>query len=166
MSSWLHRTDKAFIPRCSPRDMEARYPADAPFVGEDGNAVSNAAWIWKPDLSAVVSHPARYWKVVGDGVELMAARERDAVDAAEADADAVAKREAFRQDERFRAVVKVFASETGLSESEALARIDAATEREMDLDRRSSEVGAREVAVGVRETKADRFEMWREKEPA
>lgn len=39
-------------------------------------------WIINPDISAVISQPSRYWKIVGDIVSLMSQAERDAVDAA------------------------------------------------------------------------------------
>lgn len=40
-------------------------------------------WIVDPDLSAVTGHPNKYWKIVGNSVQLMTQSERDAVDAAE-----------------------------------------------------------------------------------
>lgn len=45
-----------------------------------------ADWIRNPDLSAVAGQPAKYWTVAGDAVLLMSQAERDAVDAAEAQA--------------------------------------------------------------------------------
>lgn len=43
-------------------------------------------WIVNPDLSAVVSVPTRYWKIVGDVVSEMIQVEKDVVDAAGLDA--------------------------------------------------------------------------------
>lgn len=89
MSSWLNRTTKEFIPRLSPSKMTSRHPADGPFVDGSGNAVSNAKWIWRPDVSAVGAFLSKYWIITGDVVTLMDQAARDAVDAQE-EADFVA----------------------------------------------------------------------------
>ena len=80
MSSWLHRTDKTFLDRVSPNDMKLRFPALV-FVDGNGNAESNATWLFGPDLTAVAGFASKYWNIVGDVVSLMSQAERDAVDA-------------------------------------------------------------------------------------
>lgn len=45
-----------------------------------------ADWIRNPDLSAVAGQPAKYWTISGDTIALMSQSDRDAVDAAEAQA--------------------------------------------------------------------------------
>lgn len=49
---------------------------------------SDVDWIINPDLSALASIPHKYWKVFGDNVVEMDQSEKDAVDAAEAAAQA------------------------------------------------------------------------------
>jgi thioesterase domain-containing protein len=64
--------------------MAQRYPADAPFIDGGGSAISNAAWIHLPDLSAVAGQPNYYWITQAfpdDTVTLMDQAARDAVDA-------------------------------------------------------------------------------------
>jgi len=62
--------------------MLAAFPTEGPFVDGAGNAVSNAQWIFKPDLSSVAGLPPRYWNILVDVVLPMTQSERDAVDAA------------------------------------------------------------------------------------
>jgi hypothetical protein len=76
MSDFLHRTTKQFVNSGNDPD----YPA--------------VDWIRNPDLSAVEGFPAKYWEITGDVVSLMDQAERDAIDAAELEAqrDATASR--------------------------------------------------------------------------
>lgn len=71
MASGIHRTTLEVKSRGVPKDL------------------SDPDWIVNPDLSAVEGQPQRYWKIVGDAVQLMTQAERDAVDAA-ADAARIA----------------------------------------------------------------------------
>lgn len=68
MAAVLHRATKRFLRSANTPD----YPA-----GE---------WIINPDLSAVDGFHHKYWVISGDVVSLMPQAERDAVDAAEAQA--------------------------------------------------------------------------------
>ena len=52
----------------------------------------SADWIINPDLSAVGNFASKYWTITGDAVSLMPQTERDALDAAEAQAAADADR--------------------------------------------------------------------------
>lgn len=71
MASGIHRTTLEVRSRGVPKDL------------------SDPDWIVNPDLSEVEGQPKRYWKIVGDAVQLMTQAERDAVDAA-ADAARIA----------------------------------------------------------------------------
>jgi hypothetical protein len=86
---WLNRTTKQ-VDHSDPAGMTATYGGT--FVDANGGAVSNASWIFNPDMSAVGAFPAQYWIVTGDDVTLMNQAQRDAVDAAAlvAQRDAVA----------------------------------------------------------------------------
>lgn len=64
MASGIHRTTLEVRSRGVPKDL------------------SDPDWIVNPDLSEVEGQPKRYWKIVGDAVQLMTQAERDAVDAA------------------------------------------------------------------------------------
>lgn len=77
---WIHRTKKTYIERSSPRTMEANYGLS--FVDAQGAAVSNAEWIYNPDMSAVEGVPAKYLVITGNVVSEMSQAEKDAVDAA------------------------------------------------------------------------------------
>lgn len=77
---WIHRTKKTYIERSSPRTMEANY--DLSFVDAQGVAVSNAEWIYNPDMSAVVGVPSKYLVIIGDIVTEMSQAKKDTVDAA------------------------------------------------------------------------------------
>jgi hypothetical protein len=79
---WLNRAEVTLVNLSPAADMAKRYPADAPFVGGDGNAISNAAWLWDPDLTAVGGVPEKYWVLTGDVVSEMDQASKDAVDAA------------------------------------------------------------------------------------
>jgi len=83
MSGWLNRTTNKYIVRKDPTSMALAYPADMPFIDGVGNAQSNSAWIWNPDLLAVVPFHSKYWIITGDVVTLMNLAARDAVDAQE-----------------------------------------------------------------------------------
>jgi hypothetical protein len=66
MPKWIHRTTKYILVSVS----EAELP----------EVVTN--YILEPDFSAVAGEPTKYWKIVGDNIELMTQGEQDAVDAA------------------------------------------------------------------------------------
>jgi len=132
MSSWLHRTKDKFIARMSPRDMERHYPEDAPFVGTDGNAVSNVNWIWKPDLSLLGGHRIKYAikrPFPNDSISLMPAAARDGVDIAEVANIVQEERDTakaqFREDRGQMALLRVMATRLSISEAALLAAIDA-----------------------------------------
>ena len=62
--------------------MEAQFGGS--FVDAGGKAISNAEWIYNPDLSAVEGYPSIYWiayPAPNDSVDLMDASARAAVDA-------------------------------------------------------------------------------------
>lgn len=61
--------------------MAARFGGS--FVDGNGNALSNEAAIYQPDLTAVTGFDSKYWVITGDIVSLMDQATRDAVDAAE-----------------------------------------------------------------------------------
>ena len=77
---WLNRTTKQKS-EASPGDMERAY--GLVFTDGAGAPVSNAFWLYRPNLDAVEGFPSKYWIVTGDVVTLMDQPERDAVDAAE-----------------------------------------------------------------------------------
>ncbi len=77
---WIHRTKMTYIERSSPRAMEANYGLS--FVDAQGAAISNAEWIYNPDMSAVTGVPAKYLVITGDVVTEMSQAEKDAVDTA------------------------------------------------------------------------------------
>lgn len=79
MATWLNRTTKK-TDDSDPTAMAARHGGT--FVDAQGNAQSNANWIYRPDLSAVAGFPSQYWIITGDAVTLMNQSQRDAVDAA------------------------------------------------------------------------------------
>ncbi|KKK62099.1 hypothetical protein LCGC14_3007720 [marine sediment metagenome] len=81
MGKWINRHDKRFIDRASSSTMRDNY--GGVFIDGDGHAVSNADWIYGPDMSAVGGQPNKYWLISGDTVGLMNQVARDAVDAAE-----------------------------------------------------------------------------------
>lgn len=56
-----------------------------------------AEWILNPDISAVVGQPTKYWRIVGDIVSLLTQAERDAVDAAEREAQRDAAAQQLQQ---------------------------------------------------------------------
>lgn len=68
MANVLHRITKQFLPSQNEPDF------------------SLTNWIHNPDLSAVAGFSAKYWVITGDAVTLMDQASRDAVDAAEIDA--------------------------------------------------------------------------------
>lgn len=65
MSTVLNRTTKAYITSAN----TVEYPVQD--------------WIIEPDMSAVVGLPSKYWVITGDVVSAMPQAERDALDAAE-----------------------------------------------------------------------------------
>lgn len=85
MTAWLHRTTKVTHDILSPTQMAQRYPALV-FVDGQGLAISNAEWIFSPDLTAVQGQPKKYWTITGDVVSLMNSTEQADVDTAEAQA--------------------------------------------------------------------------------
>jgi len=52
------------------------------FVDAEGAAISNAEWIYNPDMSAVEGVPSKYLVIIGDIVSEMSQGEKDAVDVA------------------------------------------------------------------------------------
>lgn len=70
MGAYLHRTTKQYFESYSPNEL----------------AEPIANYIENPDMSAVEGWPSKYWTINGDLVELMSPTERDAVDAAELEA--------------------------------------------------------------------------------
>ena len=121
MARWLNRSTKQAIARANPTEMAQRYPADAPFVGGDGNAISNDAWIHLPDLSAVDGFANYYWITQAfpdDTVTLMDQTARDAVDAQRA-ADALlvsnqAQKDQYTDNQIFRAQIKYVVDEINI----------------------------------------------------
>ena len=77
---WIHRTKKTYVERSSPRTMEENYGLS--FVDAEGAAISNAEWIYNPDMSAVEGVPSKYLVIIGDIVSEMSQGEKDAVDVA------------------------------------------------------------------------------------
>jgi len=69
LNNWLNRITKQLILNTSPADMGVSEP------------VSNAEWIYDPDLLAVEGWPSHYWIITGDDVTLMDAAARATVDA-------------------------------------------------------------------------------------
>lgn len=90
MTAWLVRATKETFESAAPSDMAARYGGT--WVDGNGNAVTNALGIFRPDLSLVTGFASKYWLLVGDLVTLMTAPQRAQVDADELSAqrDAVA----------------------------------------------------------------------------
>jgi hypothetical protein len=91
MAAWLIRSTKQVLESGSPNKVAARLGVDASeLVDGNGNAVTNTYAIWQPDLSAVTGFASKYW-IVGaypdDNVTLMDQAARDALDAAELDAE-------------------------------------------------------------------------------
>ena len=121
MARWLNRSTKQTIGRANPTEMAERYPGDAPFIGGDGNAISNDAWIHLPDLSAVTGQPSYYWVTQAfpdDTVTLMDQAARDAVDAQRA-ADALlasnqAQKDQYTDNQIFRAQIKYVVDEINI----------------------------------------------------
>ena len=76
MPAWIHRTNKTYIKSVASADLP-----EAP-----------ANYIEDPDLSTVAGQPSKYWVISGDTVSLADQATRDAIDAAELEAnrDAVA----------------------------------------------------------------------------
>lgn len=74
MASGIHRTTLEVKLRGVPKDL------------------SDPDWIVDPDLSAVGGQPKKYWKIVGDSVQVMTQAERDAIDAAEESARIAAEK--------------------------------------------------------------------------
>lgn len=124
MSSWLNRTTKQYVPRSSPRDMEATYGGS--FVDAEGNAQANADWIYQPDLSAVVGFAPKYWTIIGDVVLLKSQAERDAIDLAdiEASRDALVN-ELDQVEDILRAFALALLDEFNLHASRTTAILDA-----------------------------------------
>ena len=110
LNTWLNRATKRLLVQTSSGDME-RHFAPLVFHDESGEPASNDEWIHAPDLSAVAGFPAKYWIVTGDGVTLMDAAQRDAVDAS--------TREASRDD-----AVKEFDQQEALLRAVALVMLD------------------------------------------
>ena len=111
---WLNRTTKQTT-ELSPASMAERFPSDAPFTGANGNAESNAAWIYLPDLSAVTGNPPKYWKISGDVVSLMTPLEQQAVDTQELSDQRDSITEQFdRVDDIIRAVALVVLDEINI----------------------------------------------------
>jgi len=104
LNNWLNRLTNAFHTNTSPADMAKRYG-----VLTD--------WIYDPDMSAVAGQPDKYWSITGDVVSLMSQTERDAVDAAEAQAEIDADRiqQKARMNERLlKALAVYFAKEINI----------------------------------------------------
>ena len=83
-NDWLRRETKQLIQNTDPSDMAARFGEI--FTDADGKPTSTATTIYDPDLSAVTGFPSKYWTITADTVALKSQAERDAVDAAEAQA--------------------------------------------------------------------------------
>ena len=79
MSDWINRASKQLVVRTSPGDMMRKF-GGGPYVGVDGNAVSNSDWIHNPDLTAVSGFSSKHWRITEDVVSLLSQEDRDAVD--------------------------------------------------------------------------------------
>ena len=77
--AWLNRTTKQ-LTQSDATDMAAQF--SGVFVDGSGNAISNADWIFQPDLSGVTGIPSKYWIITGDVVSEMDAAAKAVVDAA------------------------------------------------------------------------------------
>ena len=116
--AWIHRTKKTYIERSSPRTMEANYGLS--FVDAQGAAVSNAEWIYNPDMSAVEGMPTKYWLINGDVVSEMSQGEKDTVDVAVLDSqrDAAVNAAIDNLEGDLRQLVKLMISEINILRSQ------------------------------------------------
>ena len=83
MGNWVNRTTNKYLPSQSPRHMDEVF--ELVFTDGAGKAVSNAEWIYQPDISAVTRPDGslwqnRYWAIAGDNVRLLNSAQRQAVD--------------------------------------------------------------------------------------
>ncbi len=126
MAIWLNRATLEQV-NLSPAKMARRFPADAPFVDAEGLAISNAAWLYAPDLAAVSRVGRRFWILDGDVVREMTTAEKNA---------RVARWKALRLDE-LKAAANDYGVEQGFDEILELrlsvlhirARLDGLTNR-------------------------------------
>ena len=77
--AWLNRNTKQ-LTNSSASDMASQF--SGVFVDSNGNAASNATWIFQPDFSSVVGVPSIYWIITGDVITEMDAAAKAAVDVA------------------------------------------------------------------------------------
>lgn len=97
MASVLNRTTKVYLDSANTPD----YPS--------------AEWIINPDISAVAGWSTGYWRIVGDIVSLLTQAERDAVDAAEREAQRDAAAQQLQQiEDLFRAFMLTVLDELNL----------------------------------------------------
>lgn len=93
---WWNDVLKTLETRMSPAKMRVKYGGvHADWVDAEGNAKTNGDWNWKPDVSAVVGVPVKYWKGTSVVTEMTQA-EKDAVDASELSQKQQAIRQALK----------------------------------------------------------------------
>lgn len=93
---WWNNVLKVLEQRMSPAKMRAKYGGvHTDWVDAEGNAKTNGEWNYKPDVSAVVGIPTKYWTGTSVVTEMTQA-EKDAIDAAEQAAQIAVMKEAIK----------------------------------------------------------------------